>query len=183
MPIAGQGWEIHIERSGTQRRFSDGRVRTIGQYQVFHDGQPVDGLAGMTAESPGPGDNSTPGNKKRIEPGRYPLWTQSGSKYVTIGYVQNESTGSIPKPGIELKGTEPRTEILIHPGVNGFLSSVGCINLCANLPDAEEPISYGGSRRRVIALIEDLRDYLGAAFPAQNGRRLPDAWAVIDGEP
>jgi hypothetical protein len=184
MPTTGQGWEILIERKTTQRRASDGKVRTMGAYQVFHDGQPVAGLAGTTAESRGPGDNSVAENGKRIEAGRrYPLWTQDGTKYDTIGYVQDESTNARPKPGIELKETGARTEILIHPGVNSFLSSVGCINLCTSLPHSGERIDYPGSRRRVIALIEDMKAFLGAAFPSQNSKRIPNAWAVIDGEP
>ncbi len=183
MPIAGEGWEVLVRRATTQRRASDGKVRTIGTYRVFHDGNPVAGLSGVTAESRGPGDNSVARNGKRIENGRYPLWTQDGTKYDTIGYVENESTSARPKPGIELKNTGARGEILIHPGVNGFLSSIGCINLATNLPNAAEIISYKGSRRRVIALIEDMKQYLGVDFPTRNSRRIPKAWAVIDGEP
>jgi hypothetical protein len=183
MPINGQGWEFHIERRTTQRRLSDGKVRTVGTYQVYHDGRPVAGLSGTVAESRGPGDNSMARNGKRVEAGRYPLWTQDGTKYDTIGYVRNESVSARPKPGIELKDTGRRSEILIHPGVNGFLSSIGCINLCTRLPDAAEIIDYPGSRRRVIAVIEDMKAWLGKRFPLENGRRIPDAWAVIDGEP
>ena len=182
MPITGQGWELHIKRQSTQRRASDGKVRTIGSYQVFHDGQPVAGLSGLTAESRGPGDNSVAQNGKRIKAGRYPLATQDGTKYDTIGYVQNESTAARPKPGIELTGTGARAEILIHPG-QGFLASIGCINLATSLPNAAEPISYAGSRKRVIALIEDMKQFLGSRFPTRNSKKIPDAFAVIDGEP
>ena len=183
MPITGSGWELHIQRQATQRRASDGKVRTVGVYQVYHDGQAVAGLSGTTAESRGPGDNSMAENGKRVEAGRYPLWTQDGTKYDTIGYVQNESVSAKPKPGIELMETNKRKEILIHPGVNGFLSSIGCINLCTRLPDASEIINYPGSRKRVIALIDDMAQYLGARFPSQNSRRIPDTCVVIDGEP
>lgn len=182
MAISGQGWEILIRRQTTQKRASDGKVRTIGTYQVFHDGQPVAGLSGVTAESRGPGDNSVPKNGKRIAPGTYPLWTQDGSKYDTIGYDQSESTGVRPKPGIELKDTGARSEILIHPG-QGFLASVGCINLAMSLPHAREPISYKGSRKRVIALIDDMRQFLGSSFPTRNSTRIPRASAVVEGEP
>lgn len=182
MPIKGEGWEIHIKRVTTQKRASDGLVRTVGTYQVYHDGIATH-LSGQVAESGGPSNNDKPGSKKRILPGRYPLWTQDGTKYDTIGYVENEATNARPKPGIELGGTEPRKEILIHPGVNGFLSSVGCINLCTNLPNAEELISYPGSRKRVIALIEDMKAYAPSTFPKQNSKRIPNAWAVLDGEP
>lgn len=181
MPITGQGWEILIERKLVQTRGS--RSRTVGSYQVYHAGQPVPGLAGTTAESPGPGSNAVAGNKKRVEAGRYPLWTQDGTKYDTLGYVESESLGVRPKPGIELMGTGNRGEIIIHPGLNSFLSSVGCINLCTRLQDASVNIDYPGSRRRVIALIDDMKQYLGNAFPARNGLRIPNAWAQIDGEP
>ena len=183
MEITGEGWELLIRRTSTQRRPSDGKVRTIGTYQVFHDGRPVAGLSGVTAESRGPGDNSVAQNGKRIENGRYPLWTQDGSKYDTIGYVENEATNARPKPGIELRQTGRRSEILIHPGVNGFLSSIGCINLATRLPNAGEIISYKGSRKRVIALIEDMKSFLGSDFPRQNSKRIRRAWAVVDGEP
>lgn len=182
MAISGQGWELLISRQSTQRRASDGKVRTIGTYQVFHDGQAVAGLSGVTAESRGPGDNSVAQNGKRVEADTYPLWTQDGTKYDTIGYVQNESTGARPKPGIELKNTGARAEILIHPG-QGFLSSIGCINLATSLPNAGVPISYKGSRKRVIALIDDMSQFLGAGFPTQNSKPIANASVVIEGEP
>ena len=83
---------------------------------------------------------------------------------------------------MELTGTGTRSEILIHPGI-GFLASVGCINLCKNLPNASEPISFPGSRNRVIAMIDDMKAFLGASFPSRNGRRIPNAFAVIANEP
>lgn len=178
MPITGQGWEILVERKSVQHNGT--RARTVGTYQVYHDGVAVPSLSGTTAESSGPGSNSI--RRRRIMPGRYPLWTQDGEKYATIGYTASESHTARRRPGIELKGTEPRTEILIHTG-HGFLSAIGCINLCTRLPTASEPISFPGSRRRVIGLIDDLEAYLGARFPARNGLRIPDAHAVIDGEP
>ena len=178
MPIAGSGWEILISRLEVQRRGD--RRRTIGTYQVFHDGGPVAALSGVTAESPGPGSNEI--KKRRIEPGRYALATQDGGKYCTIGYTLNANHTALRRPGIELLGTAPRSEILIHPGI-GFLASVGCINLATRLPNADEPISFAGSRRRVIALIDDLAAFLGASFPTRNGRPIPRAHAVIEGEP
>jgi hypothetical protein len=182
MPITGQGWEIFVERLSVQRRASDGKQRTIGRYQVFHNGVAVADLAGVTAESGGPGDNMVAGNGKRIVPGRYPLATQAGTKYVTHGYTQNLNQAAIPRPGIELLNTGNRREILIHPGM-GYLASVGCINLATSLPNAAEPISFPGSRRRTIALIDDLANFLGNRFPTRNGIRIPDAHAVIEGEP
>lgn len=177
-------WVIRIERIGEQRRSSDGKRRTVGSYQVFHDGVAQSGadLAGTVAESRGPGANAPAGNGRRIEPGRYPLWTQAGAKYVTLNYRNSLNAAHIPRPGIELKETGQRSEILIHPGI-GFLASVGCINLCTSLPDAAEHITYASSRRRVISVIDDMRDFLDAAFPATNGRRIPGAFAEIVGDP
>ena len=75
-----------------------------------------------------------------------------------------------------------RTDILIHPG-DGFLSSIGCINLCTSLPNANEPIDYAPSRKRVLAVLDDLKAFLGNAFPNKNGKLIPNAFLVIDGEP
>jgi hypothetical protein len=180
MPISRSGWEILIVRTGTQRRRSDGKVRTIGTYQVYHDGRPVPGLAGMTAESRGPGSNTRKG--RRIAQGHYPLATQAGGKYSTLNYTKNANPAALRRPGIELLGTGLRAEILIHPGI-GFLSSIGCINLCTSLPNAATPISFDGSRRRVIALIEDMKAFLGGGFPARDGLPIPGAAAIVAGEP
>ena len=184
MPIEETGWEFHIVRKSEQRRASDGKRRTVGRYQVFHDGIAQTGarLSGTVAETRGPGANTPAENNRRVEEGRYPLFTQDGAKYVTIGYKESESTTARPKPGIELKETVPRTEILIHPG-QGFLASVGCINPCTSLPNAAEMIDFVPSRKRVIAIIEDLKAFAGSAFPTKNGKRIPNAFVVIDGEP
>lgn len=183
MPITGQGWEMHIIREEVQENAA-GRRRTVGRYQVYHDGVPQGGpgMSGTTAESKGPGANEPENNGKRIEEARYPLATQDGPHYVTWNYADSEDPDDGPKPGFELRNTGERTEILIHPG-NGFLRSVGCINPCTSLPDAEEMIDFVPSRRRVIALIEDMKSYIGEGFPQSNGRRIPGAFVVIDGEP
>ncbi len=88
MPITGTGWEMCITRKSEQRRASDGKRRTVGDYQIYHDGQKQTGagLSGMVAETRGPGDNTHENNNRRVEAGRYPLATQDGVKYVTIGY-------------------------------------------------------------------------------------------------
>lgn len=184
MPIEGRGWEFHIIRKSEQKRPSDGKRRTVGTYQIFHDGvkQTGTGLSGTVAETRGPGANRPMGNNRRVEEGRYPLFTQDGAKYVTIGFKESESSSAKPKPGLELKQTGERAEILIHPG-QGFLSSIGCINPCTSLPDALEPIDYAPSRRRVIAIIDNLKAFAGDAFPNRNGRAIPNAFVVIDGEP
>jgi hypothetical protein len=184
MPIEKSGWEFHIVRKSEQRRPSDGKKRTVGKYQIYHDGvkQTGAGLSGVVAETRGPGANKPAGNNRRIKEGRYPLFTQDGAKYVTIGFKDSESRSARPKPGLELKETGQRAEILIHPG-QGFLASVGCINPCASLPNAAEMIDFAPSRKRVVAIINNLKAYVGGVFPTKNGRKIPNAFVVIDGEP
>lgn len=184
MPIENKDWEMHIVRMSEQRRSSDGKRRTVGTYQIYHHGvkQTGPGLSGTVAETRGPGANRPGGNNRRLEAGRYPLYTQDGTKYVTFGYKQSESKTATPKPGLELKETHERSEILIHPG-QGFLSSIGCINPCTRLPNAEEMIDFVPSRKRVIAIIQDLMAFPDTQFPSKNGKRIPNAFVVIDGEP
>jgi hypothetical protein len=187
MPIVGTGWELHIQRLRTQtmKKPGDTRTRTIGSYQVYRDGAPVAKLAGTIAEQKGPSDSTASGNlhDRRIEGGRFELWTQDGTKYKTIKYNKSASAATNfqikPRPGIELIGTGKRLEILIHPAV-GFLSSEGCIHPCDDLPSASTRIDFASSRKRVLALIGDMQSYLGAKFPAKDGLRIPNAWAVID---
>ena len=118
MPIIGEGWELHIVRSTEQRRARDGKRRTVGTYQVFHDGvaQASAHLRGMTAETRGPGSNAVAGNNRRIEVGRYPLATQAGTKYVTWDYTQSASPSALPRPGLELSETEAQIGNIAPPG-------------------------------------------------------------------
>lgn len=182
--LTGKGWEFHIIRKEEQRRASDGKVRTVGRYQIYHDGVKAKGThaSGTVAESRGPGANRPGGNGRRVAAGTYPLATQAGSKYVTHNFSASLNPRTYPKPGIELLKTDQRSEILIHPGI-GFLASIGCINPCKSLPKAEEYIDYLPSRARVIAIIDDLKSYLGGKFPKQNGLPIPSATVVIEGEP
>lgn len=184
MPITGQGWEFLITRQSEQRRASDGKRRTVGKYEVFHDGvkQTATDLSGTVAETRGPGANQPAGNNRRIEAGRYPISTQDGTNYVTIGYTSSPSVTVLPRPAIELNSTGKRAEILIHPGI-GFLSRVGCISPTKSLPNAAESIDFKKSRARLIAIIEDLKAFLGSDFPTKNGKKIPNAAVVIDGEP
>jgi len=177
-------WEFRIVRESVQRRNADGKRRTIGKYQVFHDGvgQTGAGMRGTTAEAKGPGANVPINNGKRIEQGRYPLRTHAPGHYATIGFSASVDPDAEPKPCIEVGETVQRTDILIHPG-DGFLSSIGCINLCTSLPNANEPIDYAPSRRRVLAVLDDLKAFLGDDFPTRNGRLIPNAFLVIEGEP
>jgi hypothetical protein len=180
MPIQGTGWELLITRLRQDDR--NGKRRTVGKYQVFHDGSPVSGLSGMCAETRGPGDNSKAGNNRRIEAGRYPFRTQDGKKYVTIGYRESNSISVIPRPGLDVGNTNKRVGILFHPG-RGFLSSVGCINPAKSLAGPKTDIDFVDSRTRVIAIIDDMKSFLGASFPKQNGRPIPKAGLVVEGEP
>jgi murein DD-endopeptidase MepM/ murein hydrolase activator NlpD len=192
MPITGKGWEILISRTATQRRSSDGKVRTVGTYQVFHDGAEatgtiaVDGrdvpLFGTTAESPGPSQTdkrADEGFPTRILAKSYEMQTSGGPHYVTSGFRPDLEIKPA-MPGVQLRDTGRRTDILIHPGKNEFLSSVGCINPCTALPNADETIDYPGSRRRVIALIEDMRAFLGG-LPGPD-LPIPNAFVVFDEE-
>jgi len=191
MPITGQGWEVHVTRLNEQTRGNE--TRTVGTYKVFHDGQPaaaisVGGvlvpLSGTTAECKGPGQNATPAtpaNPSRILPGRYPLKTSGGPTYVTTGF-RGDLQIAAKMPGVELRKTGNRTAILIHPGKDEFVSSIGCVNLCTSLPNAAENIDYPGSRRRVIALIADMKQFLGNVS-GDGDVAILNAFAVIDGEP
>lgn len=176
MGLAQNGWVLRIQRIGEQKRRE--RRRTFGTYTVFHDGVPT-GLMGTSVETKGPGDNAEQGNGRCVEARAYPLATQDGSRYKTFDYLVSGDPDRTPKPGIELLQTGARTEILIHPGY-GFLASVGCINLTAPLPDGRTDIPFTDSRDRVIAVIDDLRGYLGADFPKRNGRPIPRAWVIIE---
>jgi hypothetical protein len=188
MPITGQGFEIHVVRRREQKRKVGvaSRTRTVGTYAVFINGVEKPGLAGTMAEQKGPSDSSPTGNEfdRRIKPGRYPLSTQDGTKYKTIGYVKTTKAAkdfSIkPRPGIELNNTGSRSEILIHPAQN-FLSSEGCIHPSGPLPNGDSQIDHNNeSRPRVIALIEAMKAFCGADFPTVDGRRIPNCFCVID---
>ncbi len=180
-------WEIRIERKLEQ---THGKKRTVGTYQVFHDGQKatgtvrVDGqevpLFGTTAEAGGPSQNAKTaeeGFPTRVVAKTYPMQTSGGPTYVTHGYRQDETIAE-KMPGLELTNTGRRSAILIHPGKDEFRSSIGCINLCTHLNTPQEIISYKGSRRRVIALIEDMKQFLGN-LPAAGDKPIPNAFVVI----
>ena len=83
---------------------------------------------------------------------------------------------------IEFLLTRDPKNFLIHPG-QGFLASIGCINPCTSLPNAAEMIDFVPSRKRVIAIINDLKAFSGGDFPTKNGKEIPNAFVVIDGEP
>lgn len=110
MPISGQGWELHIVREKEQRRASNGRRRTVGRYQVFHDGvaQTGKGLKGATAEAKGPGANKPAGNGKRIEQGRYPLATQEPGHYMELCGIEERERGAETRARAQGYGAKSR---------------------------------------------------------------------------
>jgi murein DD-endopeptidase MepM/ murein hydrolase activator NlpD len=180
-------WEIRIERRLEQRY--GGRTRTVGTYQVYHDDVPVTAtvrvegkdvhLFGTTAEAAGPSQNdrtAEEGFPTRIVARTYPMQTSGGPTYVTDGYRADEIIRK-KMPGLELSDTGRRDSILIHPGKDEFRSTVGCINLCTHLNTPDEIINYKGSRRRVIALIEDMKAFLGG-LPGPD-RPIPGAYVTI----
>jgi hypothetical protein len=57
------------------------------------------------------------------------------------------------------------------------------INPAKSLPAAKTDIDFVDSRMRVIAIIDDIKAMLGPSFPSKNGRPIPKAALVIDGEP
>jgi hypothetical protein len=186
MPITGQGWEMLVVRKSVQTRKSGrSKIRTVGSYQVFHNGnaQTRPGMFGTIAESKGPGKNAPAGNGHRIETGRYQLATQDGARYKTWNYDESGSIGRNPKPGLLVVETGQRTGILVHPGKGSFLCSTGCFNPSNTLPHAAALIEYEPSRALVIAIIEDLKSFAGDNFPQKNGRRIPNAFIVVEGEP
>ena len=178
------GWVIAVQRLAQQRHAD--KSRTYGRYEAFLDGRPIDGLSGFVCEAIGPGDNKTLNNGKRIEAGRYPLFSHwHGVKYASVGYSFDlETAGALKMPAIRVGDTEARTDILIHPGhpPTPYLSSVGCFNLTAPLaPDQE--MDFWESRTRVIALLDSLRKFAPLAFAAAEITRIPDAWLLVEGEP
>lgn len=169
-------WELRITRTGEQTR--GGRRRTVSRYQVYHDNSPVSGLKGTIAETRGPGANAPAGNNRCVEAGSYNLHIHKGTNYVTIGYTSNLNQAAIPRPGLLLLPTGQRVGILIHPG-RGFLSSVGCLNPTNALASGSSDIGFVDSRKRVIAIIDDLKSFLGSSFPTATGAKIPRAKVVI----
>lgn len=184
MPIKGHGFELHILRKQVQFRKNGAasRERTIGTYQVFIEGKARSDLKGYMAEQKAPSDSSPLGDlyDRRIAPGYFPLWTQSGTKYRTIGYTHGDVDFSIkPRPGIELAETGTRQEILIHPA-EGFLSSVGCIHPTSALASGKSDIVNADSRARVIALIDAMKGFAAEHWPGKDGYKIPACSCAID---
>src|SRR5262245_390700 len=75
--IHGTGWELLIKRERQDKR--NGKTRTVGKYQVFHDGLRLFRVYRAPLLSH-PGQATIPGgNRRRVEAGKYPLRTQAGT--------------------------------------------------------------------------------------------------------
>jgi hypothetical protein len=180
-------WKMQIVRLGIHKKGS--RARTYGTYQVFHDDVKVEALSGHVCECIGPGDTVN-GSGHRIPPGRYEVWTQFG-KYKTLDYRTDPSPpGKQPMPALGLRepgnpdGVGERTGILIHPGhpPKLYLSSIGCINLTKPL-GPKDTMDFVESRKRVIDLIDDLRNFAPDAFEDHSNTPIKRATILIEGEP
>jgi hypothetical protein len=183
MPITRKGWELHVERLTVHT--GGPRERTFGRYQVYIKGTAQPGLNGFICESEGPGDNSETGKDlRRVEAGRYQLYTQFG-KYRSIGYAKdNRPAGTKPMPGFRVEDRGVRTAILVHPGhpPSLYLSSIGCLNPTEQI-GPREVMNFWDSRRRVIAMLESLKAFAPKAFTHEVNTEIPGASIVIDGEP
>jgi len=175
------GWTLFVQRKREELRPGEGFRRTIGTYQVFRDGAAVQGLTGTTVERQGPGDNTKRGvlEHRCIEAGAYPLFTHATDNYRTQGY---ETNGAHPRPCLLVGNTNKRTAILVHPA-DGYGSTIGCINLSRPLADADADISLLDSLKRVIAVIENLKDYSGGKFPDGEDEAPIDNALLIVREP
>ena len=183
--IEGRGWELHIKRIGLQSRAGQ-PTRTYGAYQLFIDGNPVGEMSGHICERTGPGDNTRRGVRehRRVREGRYPLSTQFGERYRSVGFTDDEEH---PMPGFLLLGTGSRTAILVHPGhpPTLYISSIGCLNPTRSRKTNQD-MQFVESRARVIAMIDSLKAHDPAAFARNkigHSTAIANAFAVISGEP
>jgi N-acetylmuramoyl-L-alanine amidase len=170
-------WTFLVQRLREERREGEGFNRTIGSYQVLHNGVPVPGLSGATVERQGPGDNGEIGHAEHrcIAAGDYPINSHATAKYKTVGY---KTSGRRPRPALEIGDTDKRSGILIHPA-DGYASTIGCINLASQLNDADADIEFSDSFRRVVDVIDDLTHFSGASLPQADGVPIANAHLVV----
>ena len=182
MPIARKGWELHVERLAVHKKGS--RKRTFGRYQVYIKGIAQPGLSGFVCEAQGPGDNTKTGkNKRRVQAGRYQLYTQFG-RYRSIGYAPDTSpAGAVPMPGFRLE--DPRANR--HTGSSrpspNALSVEHRLSQSHRAGRRRREHELLGLARRVIALLESLEAFAPKAFEHEVITEIVDATIVIDGEP
>jgi hypothetical protein len=169
MPILPTtGFCISLRRIRQEQRPTKAYPRTVGDYTCYWNGVILAGLDGQIVEQGGPGDNSAKvGTRKhlRVKEGTYSLSTHDSEKYKTSGYSSGRRT---PKPAILLAHTGDRVGILVHPGED-YLWSIGCLNPCSNLRDADFRMDFNDSRARVVAIIETMKAPTGLAISAVGG--------------
>ncbi len=184
------GFVMKIKRTRCERARGRAFDRTVGSYTCYFEGVALPGLSGAVYERQGPGDNNATGraNHRRVEAGVYPLSTHAGDRndhgvtlYRTLGYSASGVVGQASRPCVRLLGTRGRSGVLFHPA-DGYLWSVGCFNLSKPLAPLGR-IEWSDSRARVIAVIDAMRNSLGARFPADANKPIPDAVMIVEGEP
>jgi hypothetical protein len=171
------GWVILVQRLRMEQRPKKTFARTVGSYQVHHEGKPVTALAGTTVERQGPGDNGPTGHAhhNRIEAGVYALLTHRTAKYATTGFKKD---GGHPRPALGVEPRGARSAVLIHPA-GEYGSTIGCINLSGPLEGPRNNIKLGDSVGRVIDVIGNLQAYAGVRFPKRVDAEIPDACLII----
>jgi hypothetical protein len=171
-PADTKGYVLCIDRIRTEQRKGMSYARTVGIYQAYFDGKKIPEISGMVCERQGPGDNTKVGQNghQRHKAGSYRLFTHAGAsqKYSTHNYTKSTLPGAIARPCLRVADTGVREGVLIHPA-QGYLWSIGCLNLTAPLSDVRDNINYAESRRRVIALIDNLAATL-PDFPSSDNR-------------
>jgi hypothetical protein len=177
-PTGTNGYVLCIDRIRTERRSGMAYARTVGVYQAYFQGKKIPEISGMVCERQGPGDNTKVGQAEhqRLKAGTYRLFTHAGAsgKYSTLHYSKSTAPGGVARPCLRVADTGVREGVLIHPA-QGYLWSIGCLNLTAPLSDARDNINYVESRRRVIALIDNMAATV-PGFPISDNR---DTGAIL----
>ncbi len=189
--VVQPGFVIRLQRTHCERGRGQSYDRTVSQYQVYFNGQPLPELSGVAYERQGPGDNNPTGVQahRRIKADTYALATHKGTStndagvtlYQTLGFTDSTVPFAAPRPSVRLLNTGARSGILFHPGSN-YLSSIGCINLSRAL-DPLGAIEWRDSRKHVIDIIGTMKARLEERFPAHNNQAIPNAFMIIQGEP
>ncbi len=176
--VAANSWTFRVQRLREEKRPGEGFKRTVGTYQVYHNGVAVEGLSGMTVERQGPGDNTMVGKREHrcIAAGSYPLNGHRTVNFRTVGY---KTSGAHPRPAIEVGDTDKREGILIHPA-DGYASTIGCINLSGPLTDADSDIEFSDSFRRVVDVIDDLTRFHGGVIPAGDAEPIANSSLIVE---
>jgi hypothetical protein len=168
-------WELRVSRKTEQTR--NGKRRLVGRYQVFHDGRPAIGLHGAIAESLGPRATAPVTDET---PEVFCAHVINDEKYATIGYSLNANPAALQRPGLLFVSADQQRRLLLHPA-RGFCWSVGTIHLASKLDHSAFDIDFADSRARTIALIDDLRAFVGFGFPTSAGSKIPRAKIMFSG--